>query len=719
VILEPEPRHDDEPASTAGRPLMSRPRAIVVHASLVLFALAILARAVQVQLVDSRRWAQAAEKQQVKESAVSPPRGQILDANGEVLVESRELMRLKFTPRNIRPYRAKNAKKSDKKINARVVVRQGLKALGVHDTLIRRVLDTTRAWVELPGAYLPSDVERFAGVPGVTRERMLQRMIVAESPGLRGVLGTVNASDRAVGGIEQELDSLLQGVGGSNSLVNDGRGNLIETPALDGVAARPGHSVVLTINRSLQALAERELAEGITRTGASGGDVVIVDPRDGAVLAIAGVRNRRPSVTATAVAEPYEPGSVMKPFIVSRALDLDRVQADDRINTEGGKWLVARRVITDEHKADFMTVYDVIRHSSNIGAAKIAQTLSPKEEYEALRDFGFGTPTGVPYPAESRGRLPTKWGSQTRESIAMGYEISATPIQIAAAYVALANDGELLQPALVREVRDPDGKPIFSHARTVVRRVIEPATARLMRTMLASVVDSGTAMAADMATYDVAGKSGTARRAQGGRYDGKSYNSTFAGMFPVQAPQYVLVVRLVDPQGKYYGGTVAGRVVNAILQGALATRDASLDRRALAAVAKPLPVKPGKPLTATAIASAMRDTARFDSLRAPAPRPAPAIAPPTRVAIDLTRASPAGRRARLGESVDAPSGTNGKRAAMREVPSVYGLDTRQAVRTLHAAGFHVALTTGNASRTRPAAGALARGGSVVVLESPR
>ncbi len=720
MIVEPDLR--DEPEATghsSGRPLMSRGRAIVVHASLVLFAVAILARAVQVQLIDASRWTELAANQQVRETEVSPPRGPILDANGDVLVETRELMRLGFTPKNIKRYHPRGAKKGDKAIEARVVIRQGLRALRVPDSLIRRVFDTTRKWVELPAAYLPSDVERFAGVPGVTRMRVLRRMVVSASPGLRGVLGTMNSADRAVGGIEQELDSLLKGVGGRNLLVSDGRGNTIETPALDGVDARPGHTVQLTINRSLQELAERELADGVARTGASGGDVVMVDPRDGAVLALAGIRNGRPSVTATPLAEPYEPGSVMKPFIISRALDLDRIEPDEQINTENGKWVVAKRVLTDEHKAPFMSVRDIIRQSSNIGAAKIAQRLSQREEIDALRDFGFGTLTGVPYPAESRGRLPVKWGSQTREQLAIGYELMATPLQVALAYVALANGGELLQGALVRTVKDPEGHPVFAHQRTVLRRVIDPATALLMRTMLASVVDSGTAMAADMATYDVAGKSGTARRAEDGRYNERRYNSSFVGMFPAQAPQYVLVVRLIDPQGKIFGGTVAGGVVKNILQGALATRDASLDRRALAAVAKPLPTKRTRPLSPTLIASARRDTARFDSLRAPAPPPAPALAAPAHVTVSLA-AMPT---TRTSASTNGSSGKTAvparEKAQLRPVPSVFGLDVRQAVRTLHAAGFQVSLANGTMARTRPSAGSMARAGSVIILESPR
>ncbi len=696
-----------------GRPLVSRARTMIVHASLVVFALALVARAVQVQLVNANRWERVAERQQVNARDVLPPRGRILDANGLVLVESRELIRLGITPRQLTPFRKRGASRSDPLTDTRLMVRKGLKSLSVHDTLIRRVMDTTRKWVELPMLFLPSEVERFVGLPGVRRERVLKRSVLATA-GIRGFLGTVRDQDRPVGGIELEFDSLLHGVSGRNALLRDPRSGDIETPALHGVTARPGHDVTLTINMSLQEIAERKLADGVKRTGATGGDVVIMDPRDGAVLAMAGVRHGKSSETATALAEPYEPGSVMKPFVVMRALELKRVRADDMINTEGGTWTVAKREITDEHRAAFMSVRNVIRQSSNIGAAKIALTLSPREEYEALRDFGFGTATGVPYPAESRGSLPApKWRAQTAASLAMGYEMSATPLQIASAYVAIANDGELLQPAMVREVHDPDGALVFSHERRVVRRVMEPATARLMRTMLASVVDSGTAVAADMATYDVAGKSGTARRWEGATYANGKYNSSFAGMFPLQAPQLVLVVRLIDPEGKIFGGTVAGRIVNEILQAALAARDASLDRTALAAVAKPLPIAASKSLSLKAIAQAIRDTALFDSLRAPAPPPVAVVVAPSRVVVSLPVKTTNTRALRGRSARDDSLG------GLRAVPSVFGLDARQAALTLHAAGFRIALAMGSTIRTRPSAGTLVRNGSVVVLETLR
>lgn len=687
------------------RPAVSRGRTMVVHGVLVVFALAIVGRAVQLQLLEGKRWSQLASRQQVREQNVTPPRGRILDATGNVLVETRELAKLNITPGDLKP--------TKRFAHPRGTLRAGLRALGVPDSLVRKALDTSRRAVLLPLLFLPSDVERFAGVPGVYRERVFRRTISAP-PGIRTILGVVNSLDVPKGGIEQELDSLLRGVQGKNALLSDGRGILVETPQLEGLAARPGHTVTLTLNQSLQEIAERELALVIKRTGASGGDVVMLDPRDGAVLVLAGSRDRKPATISTALTEPYEPGSVMKPFLVARLLDEKRAHPDEMINTENGIWTFAKRTIDDEHKAPAMAVRDVIRFSSNIGVAKLAQRFSRREEYETMRDFGFGGLTGVPYPSESRGRLttPASWDEQSPASIAMGYEMSATALQIAAAYGSLANGGELLQPVLVREIHDPDGNRVYRHQRRVVRRVLSSAAAATMRTMLESVVDSGTARAAELSTYDVAGKSGTARRAVNGSYATGRYNSTFAGMFPAQAPQYVFVARLIDPRESIYGGVVSGGLVNGILQAALATRDASLDRNALASVAKLLPVPVRKTLTPQQTLAGLRDSLRRDSLRAPTLAPLEPVAEAARVVVALPLASasdgPRGQRARR---------TAGEASASRAVPTVYGLDIRQAVRTLHAAGFQVKIAKGIDGRTRPASGVRARSGTTVVLES--
>jgi membrane peptidoglycan carboxypeptidase len=242
----------------------------------------------------------------------------------------------------------------------------------------------------------------------------------------------------------------------------------------------------------------------------------------------------------------------------------------------------------------------------------------------------------------------------------------------------------------------------------VVRRVLRSETAALMREMLKSVVDSGTSTAADLQTFDVGGKSGTARRVRdnGRGYELGKYNSSFAGMFPVENPQYVLVARLIDPQGTYYGGLVSGEMVNDALQSAIATRNASLDRGELARFARPMAAPPPKPLTPEQLRIAQRDSARFDSLKAPAPAKVEPIPMPSRIVVELPFAT--ARETRRPDAVE-----------LRPVPSVYGLSARQAARTLYAAGFQVSLVDGSAVRTRPVTGAMLRVGSTVQLESPR
>ncbi len=688
---------------------VSRWRSAVVHGSLVLIGLAILLQAGKLQLVEGNRWAEVATAQQFRRDTVQPPRGTLLDSHENVLVETRELIRVNIVPANV--------KKNRKYDNPRADLRKELQRLGVSAVTIRRALDTTRKWVPVTTLFLPSQVDKLAPIPGVTFERVQRRQNSA-SVGMRRILGTVDNSGVARGGLEEELNDWLSGTVGTSALVRDPRGVPVESPLISGVAAQPGHNIKLTLNQSLQEIVERELHNGMVRTGASGGDIVIVDARDGAVLAMAGARNGRPAAATTALTEAYEPGSVIKPFLVARLLDEGRAREDEVINTENGRWKLEgrRNPITDEHKDDYMTVRDIIRYSSNIGAVKLALRLSPSEEYQVLRDFGFGVPTGVSFTSESRGRLrpPHEWSKPTASAYAMGYELSATPLQIAMAYGAIASGGELLQPSLVREIRDANSTLIFRHERRPVRRVLSTEGAKQIQNILASVVDSGTATAARLATFDVAGKSGTARRWEGNSYVPGGYNASFAGMFPAQQPQFVFVARLIDPKGVYFGGVVAAPMVNAVLQAAIAARDGSLDRMALSEVAKnvaPIAARDESPDANQSRSLASRGLAHdeadnvndTDAVAAPVEP----VVSPSRIVVSL----------KSQENKDNGDATVSRSAAdVRDVPYVAGLNVRDAVRTLRAAGFEVRLSKGRSGKTLPAAGARARAGSVVVLE---
>jgi cell division protein FtsI (penicillin-binding protein 3) len=438
--------------------------------------------------------------------------------------------------------------------------------------------------------------------------------------------------------------------------------------------------------------------------GADGGDVVVLDPADGEILAMASRRADPRATAATALTEPYEPGSTLKPFIAATLIEKGRARETDVVNGYDGQLTINGRTVNDEHKAARFTLAEVIRYSSNVGIVQFAERLSPREEYEALRDFGFGSPTGVPYPVEAAGTLrePARWSKQSANSLAMGYEIAVTPLQLAAAYVALANDGELLEPALVKEVRAPGGRVLYRHERRVVRRVLSPDVARRVRTMLLGVVEGGTAVKADLGSFSLAGKTGTARFTVNGRYVA-GHIPTFVGLFPGDHPQFVILVKIDNPRGAYVGGLTAAPVTKAVLEAALASRNAALDRRTLAQS------KTVRPLdsAATAARSAadsrvVRDStgaARGDSLRA-----ATALADG-----DSASTTP------IVTLLPMRTGTAAKPLTPRAVPDVRGMTLRTAVLALHSAGFRVVLGDGAPGVTTPAAGVLAPAGTLVYL----
>ena len=349
----------------------------------------------------------------------------------------------------------------------------------------------------------------------------------------------------------------------------------------------------------------------------------------------------------------------------------------------------------------------MIRWSSNIGIVKFSQRLSAREEFETLRDFGFGTTTGVPYPTESGGtlRAPKSWSKQSAASMAMGYEVSVTPLQLASAYAVFANGGKLVEPALVDEIVGPDGTVRYRHTPRVVRQVVSPATAEKVRGLLLNVVDEGTALQAALDNYLLAGKTGTPRGSVKGRYVTGRYNPNFVGLFPGDDPQYVIVVKLTAPQSSIFAAETAAPVTKAILQAAIAARDAALDRGKLA----------------SSVVPTKRDSAREQVTQSGAPAPAPTEVasapevPPADSQPIVRDDTPKTFVASLPMAAPPPAPR-----VVRPVPDVRGLVLRDAVRSLHDAGFRVRLARiasggGAPSSTSPTAGELAPAGSIVRL----
>jgi cell division protein FtsI (penicillin-binding protein 3) len=664
----------------------------LVHAALALLGVAVIARAAYVQLVQGRTWENRARRQQFAAHDIPAPRGAIMDAGGHTLAFTRDVVRLEVAPREVRD---------------RVALRKALIAAQVEPEWAARAVDQDRVWVVIPGRFLSEGVARITAMRGVYTTPMSDRAY-SMSAGLRPLLGRVQ-DGTGVDGLEFTLDSLLRGTVGATQVARDVRGRRIASPSEPRQAATPGHSVTLTINQELQEIAERTLAEAVARLNAEGGDIVILDPRTGELLAMAGQRHGVAAPSATAVTEPFEPGSTIKPLVAAALLERGLVRPQDVVPTRGGLYTLHGRTIHDEPHVGptpaWLSLADVIRFSSNVGIAQFAGRLSPRQAFETLRDFGLGTATGIPYSSEAGGTLrpPVVWSKQSQASLAMGYEMAATPLQLALAYAAIANGGELLEPAVVKEIRAPNGDVRYRQRRRVVRRVLDPGVARSVLTLLTDVVARGTAVDADLTTFALAGKTGTPRRTAGGRYVPKQYNPNFVGVFPADAPQLVIVVSLVNPKTDIYGGRTAAPMTKTILQAALAARDAALDRSELAGPARP-PTLTGRGERSAAVATASPGATTGGRT---------AVEPAARSVVFELPSYPATQRATGSASQRAPK-------PARAVPDVRGLSMREAVRSLHEAGFRVQLArAGVSSETQPSKGVVAQPGALVRLRFGR
>ena len=662
-----------------------------MHGTLLVFALLLIGQAARVQILQGEMWAERARRQQFRVGPMVAPRGKILDASGNVLAESRELVKINVAPQEV------------KRIDALVAE---LRKAGFDAAAIALATNRARKWVTLPGLRVATEVSSLTSIAGVHPETVVKREYV-NAPGIRRVVGALDASGRAVAGIELALDSILAGDSTRTSIARDVRGRRLDSPENWIDAPTSGNNVTLTINRDLQEICERALARATDSLDATGGDIVVLNPVTGEVLAMASVRRGKPSFSTTAVTEPFEPGSTLKPFVAAAVLERNRATADEVIETFGGEMKIGARLITDLHKAKQLSLADVIRFSSNIGIVQFGARLTPRETFETLRDLGFGTPTGVPLPGEADGTLrePAKWHAPSAASLAMGYEIAVTPLQLVTAYTALANGGTVMQPHVIREIRSADGELLYRAKPRVMRRVFSEGVAKEVRRLLVNVVDSGTAVKADLATFRMAGKSGTARRTAEGRYVAGNYTASFVGLFPADNPQYVVLVKLDSPRRAYYGGEVAAPVSAVVLRAALAARDAALDRGQLATEERDLPMlatesasvrnetRDSEPEAVVAAASAEPEIHGVDP--APyvekTPQPARTIALP----IGKTRKLPAARP--------------------RPVPDISGLPTRSAVRALHNAGFRVTLSRSQGALTVPAAGSILPPGAIVKL----
>ena len=379
-------------------------------------------------------------------------------------------------------------------------------------------------------------------------------------------------------GFEMEHNQLLSGIEGYSVVQIDAQRRAYSWLDSYRKSAQNGADVALTIDIAAQMAAEEVLEETVSWHEALGGMVIMMDPRNGDILAMASSPDFDPNTPGRfpfeaqkirPVVDIYEPGSTFKIVAATAALETGAFSLEDRIDTSGGRIVLGSQTISDHEVFDELSVREVIEHSSNVGTVKIALALGEQAFFKYTRAFGFGIKTGVALPGEAKGILhkPSNWSRSTLPTMAIGYGVSVTGVQLASAYCAVANGGLLLKPRIVKSILRNDGA-MASAPRTVVRRVMKEETAEALMDVFAGVVDRGTGTKAAVTGFRVAGKTGTAWKArEDGRGYTRNYRSSFVGMFPAEDPEIVVLAMIDEPKKRgFYGGSVAAPVFNKIVR---------------------------------------------------------------------------------------------------------------------------------------------------------
>lgn len=392
------------------------------------------------------------------------------------------------------------------------------------------------------------------------------------------VIGTANVDNVGVSGVELAYDTILRGKPGFAVMLRDGRGAVRSALGVPNLQPANGADVVTTLDMRLQQIAGYELQRGIAEAQAVSGMVIALDPATGEIRAVCSSPSYEPNSPAggspetstriRCLSDVYEPGSTFKIVAAAASLEEGLIKPADSVDGEGGAYRVGNFEVKDTHPLGKITFRQALEQSSNIVFAKQARKIPDGKFYKYARDFGFGVLSGIDLPGEVPGVLkkPRRFDNTTKMFMGYGYELSATALQTAVGYAAVANGGVMMKPYIVKEVRADGGDVLFAAKPQVVRRVISPETAATLAGMLRGVVLRGTGAEANVPGLDIAGKTGTAQQVIGGVYSKEAYTASFAGFFPAHKPEVVMVIMLDRPKTDIYGGKTAAPIFRRIAE---------------------------------------------------------------------------------------------------------------------------------------------------------
>jgi cell division protein FtsI (penicillin-binding protein 3) len=533
-------------------------RSRLLLAVILLWMVGLIARALYLQGLHNDFLRQKGDARVSRVIEISAHRGMITDRSGEALAISTPVESVWASPADVEL--------------APGQLKQLARLLGADpDELGRRLSDTRRDFVYLKRQMPPEQAAQVMelGIPGVFPRHEYRRYYPAGDV-MAHVLGFTNVDDQGQEGLELVYQDWLAGKPGSHRVLKDARGHIIEdveslkTP-------EQGRELALSVDLKIQYLAYRELEKAVAEHRAKAGGVVVLDARSGEILALANLPSYNPNnrvklnrerMRNRAITDIFEPGSTLKPFTAAAVLEAGTFKADSLIQTAPGYFSIGPATIHDAHPQGLITVAQVIQKSSNVGAAKMALSLSPEYLWNVLNRVGFGTVPHAGFPGEASGKLRPfqTWRPIEQATMSYGHGISVSLLQLARAYGVFANDGELSPLSMLKLSAPRAGSQAFS-----------PAVARAVRDMLEMAVQpGGTAPYAQVAGYRVAGKTGTAHKLENGAYAADRYVASFVGMAPASNPRLIIAVMIDEPgAGKYYGGTVAAPVFANIMAGAL------------------------------------------------------------------------------------------------------------------------------------------------------
>jgi len=536
-----------------------------IQVVLFLIALLIFARLLQIQVLRHEKYEELAKEQYLRQYVQKAHRGLILDRNLKTLALNEPSYDIGLHKRNVSDYKGLSGKMAS-------VLKKDR----------RQILDTISSdnlfvFIDRKTDEDAALAIRAMDLSGVTVFESSRRQYPLKE-NLAQVLGFVDIDGNGLSGIEYEFDDYLRGSDGASMFQRDATGK-------DVLQLRPaenhknGDNLVLTIDHVIQTIIEEELATAVKKYKAKGGSIIVTNPQNGEILGMASYPGfdannaseyKAESWRIRCITDIYEPGSTFKIVTLMAALSEKTRKLDDIIFCENGKFQLYGETINDHEKYGWLTFKDVFKNSSNIGTAKIAIDVGKEKLYQAARAFGFGNRTGIRLPGEVAGMLknPTQWSRFSIAAISYGYEVAVTPLQMAMAYGAIANGGLLLQPYIVKEVRNTNGEKVKDFHPEVIRRVMTPEIASTMRDILAEAVEDGTGEQARIEHINIAGKTGTARKKLEGKpgYSNSKYIGSFAGFYPTEDARFLIYIMIDEPTTIHWGGYVAAPTFKNILK---------------------------------------------------------------------------------------------------------------------------------------------------------